>query len=95
MKDTDKVTMTVAQLKKLVNEAKVKSQREIEDPEGWEIDSKAAKQIISILGSSLERANSTLTKLERAGKISKDGVLDVDKVLGKINELIDKLESKY
>ena len=93
MKDTDKVTLTVAQLRKLVKESKKRSLKENEDSE-W-LNAKTVKPIVRILGDALEKANSELTKFEKAGEVSDSVVKDVDKALSKFSELIDKLESKY
>ena len=81
MKETDKVTMTVGQLKKLVREAQ-------------EVKFSEVAQIVKGLGSALEKANSTLTKLEGKGA-PKGLVNDIDRVLTALNNGLDKIESKY
>lgn len=93
MKNTDKVTLTVAQLKKLVSESKKRSIKENEDSK-W-LNAKTIRPIVDIFGTTIEKVNSILVKLELAGEISDDVVEDVDKALNKISELMDRLESKY
>ena len=81
MKNTDKVTLTVGQLKKLVREAQEAKFSEVE-------------QIVKGLGSALEKANSTLTKLEKKDA-PKGLVNDIDRVLTALSNGLDRIESKY
>lgn len=96
MKDSDKVTLTVGQLKKLVKESKKLnegwfSKNEIEDNDE---NKRAIAQIISIFATALKKAANHLSKLEDKGDTLLVNDLD-DALFAPLSSGIEEIISKY
>ena len=91
MKDTDKITLTYKQLKKLVYESKIEEDFSNFFSKSYVHD---VAKIVKALGSAMKESGYCISSLEKKD-VPKDLINDLNEVLNQLEAGLDKLVSKY